>query len=373
MGLSMLTETLESIQQLLDEKIFMQDTHCNVIFGDEKLLMKFDDELHFNDEILDNSSAILFYPIRNFNHPDDDDILAIFSIKKYYLMLYGKLTPSESHSSTYLLLKLYQRYRAILKIINNDISENNGLIDIAPPNDSLSLLEYSSQLQTHHSYSDEQTLLSSIKTGDKQIVINAYKRFQIHNAYESFLAMKNNRLRHEKNMLIIIATLCTREAIQAGVNDKKAYLLSDQWINTIEKHTSVENIINQNVRLNILLNFTSLVKTKKYSKLSHLIFEVQTYIQIHIYENLSIVKIAKQFKYSQNYLSTRFKKETNETLKQYIIKTKITEAKRLLLSTRLSLMDISTLLNFKDYTHFSHTFKRITGTSPKQFISTKKY
>ena len=69
----MLTETLESIQQLLDEKIFMQDTHCNVIFGDEKLLMKFDDELHFNDGILDNPSAILFYPIRNFNHPDDDD------------------------------------------------------------------------------------------------------------------------------------------------------------------------------------------------------------------------------------------------------------------------------------------------------------
>ncbi|WP_273754783.1 helix-turn-helix domain-containing protein, partial [Leuconostoc mesenteroides] len=95
--------------------------------------------------------------------------------------------------------------------------------------------------------------------------------------------------------------------------------------------------------------------------------------QIHIYENLSIVKIAKQFKYSQNYLSTRFKKDTNETLKQYIIKTKITEAKRLLLSTQLSLMDISTLLNFKDYTRFSHTFKRITGTSPKQFISTKKY
>ncbi|MDN5626273.1 MAG: helix-turn-helix domain-containing protein, partial [Acinetobacter sp.] len=68
------------------------------------------------------------------------------------------------------------------------------------------------------------------------------------------------------------------------------------------------------------------------------------------------MKIAKQFKYSQNYLSTRFKKETNETLKQYIIKTKITEAKRLLLSTQLSLMDISTLLNFKDYTRFSHTF-----------------
>ncbi|MFT8966897.1 helix-turn-helix domain-containing protein [Leuconostoc suionicum] len=369
----MLADTLKAIQQLITDKIFMQDTHNNVIFGDENLFNQFNNQLNFHNALLENPSSILFYQIVHSDSVHYDGIFAIFSIKTYHLFLYGKPTQSESNSSTYLLLNLYQKYRAILAIIYNEIPESNGTINIKSPDDSVSLLEYSSRLQTHHSYLDEQALLSTIKTGDKQIVINAYKQFQVKNEHESFLAMKNNRLRHEKNMLIIVATLATREAIQAGVNEKKAYLLSDQWINTIEKHTTVEDIINQNVRLNILLNFASLVKSLKYSKLSHLIFEIQTYIQIHIYENLSIIDIAKQFKYSQNYLSARFKKETNQTLKQYIIGAKIEEAKRLLLSTQLSLIDISTLLNFKDYTHFSHTFKRLTGTSPKQFISTKKY
>ena len=51
---------------------------------------------------------------------------------------------------------------------------------------------------------------------------------------------------------------------------------------------------------------------------------------------------------------------------EYIHKRKISEAK-LLLRTGLTPTEVATALCYYDYAHFSHSFKRITGVTPKIF------
>jgi AraC-like DNA-binding protein len=77
--------------------------------------------------------------------------------------------------------------------------------------------------------------------------------------------------------------------------------------------------------------------------------------------------IAKQLNISPSYLSNKFKEETGETLKTFIARQKIEEAKNLIVYSDLSIGEIYSVLNFHDQSYFIKVFKKLTGLTPKQF------
>ena len=54
-------------------------------------------------------------------------------------------------------------------------------------------------------------------------------------------------------------------------------------------------------------------------------------------------------------------------LSDYIMGEKIKLAQELLRDTSQSVGTIASILSFKDSSHFSHCFKRVTGLSPRQY------
>ena len=83
--------------------------------------------------------------------------------------------------------------------------------------------------------------------------------------------------------------------------------------------------------------------------------------------NLKVQFIASYFDADSKYLSRRFKAETNETIKNYINRKKIEEAKRIMQSSNISLIDLAANLSFHDQSHFTKIFKEFTGETPKQY------
>src|SRR5690625_7489567 len=81
------------------------------------------------------------------------------------------------------------------------------------------------------------------------------------------------------------------------------------------------------------------------------------YIFNNIYEDITLNKLAEVVQLHPNYLSSLFKKETGITLSEYILQTKVEEAKTLLQFTNYSISNIYTLLHFYDHTHFTKVFK----------------
>lgn len=95
--------------------------------------------------------------------------------------------------------------------------------------------------------------------------------------------------------------------------------------------------------------------------------EVLSYINRHLYEELSQCHLAEQFNISRPYLSRIFKEVTNYNFVEYINCLRVAEAKKLLKNRSLKIIDISEDVGFGSITHFGRVFKQITGTAPGSY------
>lgn len=91
------------------------------------------------------------------------------------------------------------------------------------------------------------------------------------------------------------------------------------------------------------------------------------FIDTDLTGNLSLSTISQTLNISSSYLSTLFKKETGQTLTDYISHRRINYAKHLLETTRLQVQTVAQHCGIVDVQYFSKIFKRITGVTPKQY------
>ncbi len=94
------------------------------------------------------------------------------------------------------------------------------------------------------------------------------------------------------------------------------------------------------------------------------------YIDKNMAENYSIENLAEEFGVSKFNFIEKFKSSTNVTPHQFIIKKKLERSKNLLKEVSLSLTDITYMLNFSDQSHFSNSFKKMYGITPREFRKT---
>lgn len=95
---------------------------------------------------------------------------------------------------------------------------------------------------------------------------------------------------------------------------------------------------------------------------------ITNFITENIYEELSIEQLAKKMHMSASHFKSWFKKETGMPPLDYILRTKIEEAKKMLKNSGgLQVSDIAFRLNFSSSQYFATVFKKYTGMSPVDF------
>lgn len=82
---------------------------------------------------------------------------------------------------------------------------------------------------------------------------------------------------------------------------------------------------------------------------------------------MDIDALAKSVYLTRTHLAAKFKKETGMTLSDFVLKEKIDEAKRLLRYTDKPIASIGSYLGFSSQSHFSNTFKKLSGTTPNAY------
>ncbi len=90
---------------------------------------------------------------------------------------------------------------------------------------------------------------------------------------------------------------------------------------------------------------------------------VQDYIRAVYMQDLHVEDIAESMNLNRRYLSRFFKKKTGMTVQEYLIHTRMEEAKRLLLQGK-SVSEAAMLCGYQDPFHFSKMFKHYFGVSP---------
>lgn len=91
------------------------------------------------------------------------------------------------------------------------------------------------------------------------------------------------------------------------------------------------------------------------------------YIESHFGENITLSKISANSGLNNTTLTNLIKKELGCTAIEYLMKYRITIAKKQLAFTEVPIKDISNMVGFKTVQHFNRIFKHHTGTTPAEF------
>lgn len=97
------------------------------------------------------------------------------------------------------------------------------------------------------------------------------------------------------------------------------------------------------------------------------IHSITRYLQEHMAEDVSLTVLAEQFHLSGQYISQLFKNEIGVNFLAYLTNIRMEKAKKLLLSTSMSIGEISDQLGYGDYRVFTKVFKKSEGITPSQY------
>lgn len=254
------------------------------------------------------------------------------------------------------LLSTYEGYSIDSKIVNLKTVKSN--------NDAYLLKENINEIRLYvkNNYAFEGKLMKCIETGDPdglKTIINSLSTF-----YLPDRAPKDT-LRNTKNKLIILNSISTRASIKGGLDIYHAHELSTKLgieIEQLKNHNEQENM-----SLRILTSFAEAVRDYQTLHYPELIRQTYLYIYRNLKESFSLSDIADSLYVTKEHLSRTFKKVTHHTIQDVIMDYKMMEAKKLIEQNELNLMDISDMLNFSSSAHFSTTFKRKVGLTPKEY------
>lgn len=124
-----------------------------------------------------------------------------------------------------------------------------------------------------------------------------------------------------------------------------------------------------NTIITVVARNISLSMPEKSEQSSAVSKDIVNYIHQHIYapEKLKASRIAAHFNISLTYISEYFKKQTGESLQQYIINYKLKLVETRLQYSDMRMNEIVSELGFTDESHLNRTFKKYKGMSPTSF------
>ena len=94
---------------------------------------------------------------------------------------------------------------------------------------------------------------------------------------------------------------------------------------------------------------------------------ITQYLQEHLAEEVSLSVLAEEFHLSAQYISQLFKNEIGVGFLAYLTNIRMERAKQLLLSTSLSIAEVSEQSGYGDYRVFTKVFKKSEGVTPSQY------
>jgi AraC family transcriptional regulator len=92
-----------------------------------------------------------------------------------------------------------------------------------------------------------------------------------------------------------------------------------------------------------------------------------TYMENNIGENFTLNDLANAAGVSRFHFARLFRVSTSESPMRYLLRLRIERAIEMLERSDQKICEVAAILGFSDQSHFSRTFRRITGVSPKMF------
>lgn len=169
-----------------------------------------------------------------------------------------------------------------------------------------------------------------------------------------------SRIKHPNTAFVIVSgyddfSYC-REALRLQITD---YILKP--VNYEEFGTCIDNL-----KIS-LFEQRMLTEAESEKQEERTITGITGYLQEHLAEDLSLSVLAQEFHLNPQYISQLFKNEIGVNFLSYLTNIRMEKAKKLLLSTSLSVAEVAEQSGYGDYRVFTKVFKKSEGVTPSQY------
>lgn len=215
----------------------------------------------------------------------------------------------------------------------------------------------------HTPYSWEVQLTHTVETGNLELL----RRLRLHRMEGRLGVLSMNSDRQMRYMFVTAVAVFSRAALRGGLHYEKAYSMADiycQRMDAMNNRADIEQLQSQMIE-----DFCRVVSELKSADYSAIIRKCCTYIQQHTHEKITLEELAEYCGMSDRRLSEKFRKETGQSVGEYIHRVKMDEAELLLKDSDFTLGEISTYLGYANQSHFISVFRRFYGMTPMQYRS----
>lgn len=229
---------------------------------------------------------------------------------------------------------------------------------------------------------EEEGVMNSVMTSDPERVMNGemilmkavtdgnlnYRQiYEQRKDFESeLLTGAGNTLRDAKNTLIVFNALCCRAAIQGGLSIKSAKETELRYHAEIEQMDTFTKL--KSTQMQMLDEYVNKVhETKDNPMISKTVKECCDYIRANVTKPLDVDGIAAQMGYSTYYFTRKFYKEMGLKVSDYIKQARIEYVKVIMMTSKMSIQEISDLLQFGTRNYFSKVFHEVVGMTPAAY------
>ena len=220
----------------------------------------------------------------------------------------------------------------------------------------------SRKADVHGTYEMEQEMVRMVREGDLNIQSHM-NRLAVSGSMGTLA--NSDSTRQMKNAVLVCIVLFSRAAIEGGLSPEVAMTLTDHYFQSVEACRSLSELTE--VATTMQNDFVQRVHKVRSRTLSKPVLDCCDYINMHLEDKLSLRELAERFKYSETYLSRKFREETGRSFKEYIRSQRLDQAKALLKDSSLDVRDVSDRLHFCSPSYFAEQFKAEFGVSPTQW------
>ncbi|MBA2937443.1 response regulator [Paenibacillus sp. CGMCC 1.16610] len=103
-----------------------------------------------------------------------------------------------------------------------------------------------------------------------------------------------------------------------------------------------------------------------------IVSRAKKYMLKHYDEDISLKTVSQYHNISPNYLSSLFKRTTNENFIDFLIHVRIEQAQYLLKNSSSKIYEIGIKVGYPDAYYFSKIFKKVTGLTPQEYRNCQK-
>ena len=118
----------------------------------------------------------------------------------------------------------------------------------------------------------------------------------------------------------------------------------------------------------ILRSDSSSVEKAPHTQAAALIYNTMVFVRNHYAEDMDERELARSLGMSYSYFSRSFKRVTGMTFKQYLNRTRVNQAEKMLCRGGASVSEVATRCGYNSISYFISVYKSITGKTPYQSL-----